>query len=179
MPDLQFTIGDVNSIIRFPIVEDQMRRHQRVDRTHDIPRVFGYNAGGSTIYIDRDLKPWLYIGREVDTARFLLLRAKIEKSIIDAVATGGKDAQRLLILLRMADANDGLYQRARAVAQTAELYAVRLQHGAAGPRYYTEFLNTQCKPIARLAQIPDDLDMGAYYVDKSKGLAVVGGCNAD
>jgi|ERR1700726_1530423 len=161
-----FTIEEANIIIRFPTVERNMRRHPKIDRTYDIPYLAGYSYDGETIYFDRDLKLWTYLGKEINTDRFLLLHEKVEKALIDAIEKNGdpKDVQRLLILLHMTKPTDQIYYHTHGVATACELYAVRMQHGASGEKSYNSFMGTQIKRMEseRITRVPANLDMTAY-----------------
>lgn len=161
-----FTIAEANNIIRFPAVQRNMQHRPNVDRSHDIPYLAGYGQDGTKIYIDRDLKLWNFLGREINTDRFLILHEHVEKSIIDAIQKNGdeRDVQRLLIMLKMTRPDDQIYYHAHGVATACELYAVKLQHGESGVKSYNSFMGTQIKRAEdeRIIHVPADLDMTPY-----------------
>ena len=163
---IQFTLDEANAILKFPLVDRNMRRVYQINsRDCDIPYLAGYSWDGKTIYIDRDLKKWLYQGTSIDCKRFLLLHEQTEKAIIDAVNnTTGADLQRLLILLRMESPDDKLYLHAHGVATAVEWYAVKIQYGTDGLTMYNRFMATQIKRAEdeRLIRVPADLDMTPY-----------------
>src|SRR5579864_1987691 len=141
------TIEEANVILRFPTVERNMRRNPRIDHSYDIPYLAGYSIDGETIYIDRDLKLWQYLGKSIDTEQFLILHEKVEKALIDAIMKNGdeKDVQRLLILLKMTKPTDQIYFHTHGVATACELYSVKMQHGPSGVKSYNSFMGTQIK----------------------------------
>lgn len=160
----QIPLADMNAIMQFGPITSLMRRCiPRMNRKFAIPNMVGYSDPVGTIYLDRDLltRQLIYLGRPVDVDRFLIMRALVEKSIIDCVETGeNRDVQRILIAMRMLSKDDALYDHAHAVATTAELYTVRMQHGGSGVKTYLAFLDQSAKRIADVdeAALPPDLD---------------------
>jgi hypothetical protein len=168
-----FTIAEANTIIRFPPVARNMQRNPKINsRDYDIPYVSGYSVDGGTIYIDRDLPLWIYLGKEILPNRFLILHEHVEKSVIDAVENSDdKDRQRLLILLNMVAVGDNLYEHANCVATACELYAVQLQHDKSGAKAYSAFMSAQVKRAAStIRRVPADLDMTPYQGDHRRDL---------
>jgi hypothetical protein len=162
-----FTVAETNAVLRLPNVERMMRRKFVIDSTgYDIPYLAGYSQDGGTIYIDRDLEKWHFLGADIDTKRFLLLHEHVEKSLIDAIQEDAdrKEVQRLLILLKMTAPDDKIYYHSHGVATACELYAVKLQHGAAGVKSYNSFMGTQIKRAEdeRIRRVPRNLDMTPY-----------------
>lgn len=162
----RFTLAESNKIIQLPQVDKYMRRHAVINaRDWDIPYLAGYSKDGGTIYIDRDLKRWQWLGKSVNTDRFLFLHEKIEKSIIDALAElQGRELQELLILLRMLHRDDEVYYHAHGVATCGEEYGVKLQYGESGLKSYNRFMDSQIKRAEdeNLRRVPPDLDMTPY-----------------
>ena len=140
----KYTLEESNKIIQLSQVDRYMRRYATIN-SHgwDIPYLAGYSKDGKTIYIDRDLKKWEWLGKWVNTDRFLFLHEKVEKSIIDALnELAGRELQELLILLRMLNKNDEVYFHAHGVATCAEEYGVKLQYHENGLVSYNRFMLT-------------------------------------
>lgn len=162
-----------NEILQFPLVSKYMRlfaARGRTDfRNYDIPYLAGYSKDWINeqplIFGDRDLKLWSHLGRQVDTKRFLILHEQVEKSILCALdEAGGRELQRLLILLIMARADDEPYFHTHGVATWAEEYAVRLQYKDSGLDAYNTFMIGQVKRAEdeRIRRVPPTLDMIPY-----------------
>lgn len=132
---------EVTPIFRLPVMYRMMTRTFVVDsRNWDIPHRVGYSIDGSKIYIDRDLAAWEWLGKQIDTKRFLVLRGRIEKSIIDAIHESvGRERERLFVLLRMISTENQIYYHCHGVAVATEEYAVKLGHGPSGLTAYNEF----------------------------------------
>jgi len=161
-----FTYEQAKAIVGLDIVRPLMRRMYAVNSSDwDIPYLAGYSKDGKTIYIDRDLSRWLYMGRMIDTDRFLKLHEHVEKALIDAIQQN-EDAQRaeLLRLLRMKTATNQIYYHCHGVATALEEYAVKLTYGALGLDSYNRFMATQVKDAEdeRILRVPADLDMTPY-----------------
>ena len=163
----RFTLAEANKIIQLPAVDRFMRRLFTLNtRDWDIPYLAGYSKDGKWIYIDRDLKKWIWLGKSINTDRFLILHEHVEKSIIDALRElQGRELQTLLSLLRMLNADDQPYYHAHGVATCGEEYAVHLQYSASGLTSYNRFMLTQVKRAEdeRIRRVPTDLDMTPYY----------------
>jgi hypothetical protein len=166
---IPYTLDESNAVLKFPLVDRNMRRPITLNsRDFDIPYLAGYSLDGLIIYIDRDLKKWLYQGTAIDCKRFLLLHEHTEKSIIDAVNNAtSAELQRLLILLRMEVSDDKLYLHAHGVATAVETYAVKLQYQQAGLVMYNRFMATQIKRAddERIRRVPSNLDLLPYRGD--------------
>lgn len=162
----RFTLAEANKIIQLPAVDRFMRRLFTLNtRDWDIPYLAGYSKDGKWIYIDRDLKKWIWLGKSINTDRFLILHEHVEKSIIDALRElQGRELQELLIFLRMLNADDQPYYHAHGVATCGEEYAVHLQYGANGLTSYNRFMLTQVKRAEdeRIRRVPSGLDMAPY-----------------
>jgi hypothetical protein len=162
----KYTLAEANKVIQLAQVDRFMRRPATINsRDWDIPYLAGYSQDGRTIYIDRDLKKWVWLGKPVNTDRFLFLHEHLEKSVIDALAElEGRELQELLILLRMLTKDDEVYYHAHGVATCAEEYGVHLQYGASGLVSYNRFMDTQIKRAGdeRIRRVPTDLDMTPY-----------------
>jgi hypothetical protein len=120
-----------------------VRRAKTIDRRHDIPYLAGYSRDGKVIYIDRHMpKTMRYVGREIDTDRYLILHEEVEKTLIDQLGLH--------------------YLHAHQIASRAEQAAVR----AAGIRWrdYDRFMQKYVKRIGdeRLTKVPSDLDLKPY-----------------
>jgi len=161
-----FTVAEANKIIQFPTVARFMRRRYKIDKSYDIPYLAGYSLDGETIFIDRDLGIWTYLGKQWSTDWFLTLHELVEKSIIDAIREEGDDKQRqrLLILLRMTGPDDQIYFHCHGVATAVEEYAVKMQHGESGLKSYNDFMATQVKRAEseRIKRVPRVLDTTPY-----------------
>ena len=160
------TVAEANNIIQFPRVARFMHRRMVLDRTFDIPYLAGYSVDGHTLFFDRDLGIWTYLGKSESYDRFLRLHEQVEKSIIDAVREEGeeRDRQRLLIMLRMTVPDDKLYFHTHGVATAVEEYAVKMQFGLSGLKSYNDFMATQVKRAEseRIKRVPVTLDMTPY-----------------
>lgn len=121
-----FALDETKAVIAHPVVERCMKRGFAERRT--VPHVGG----------------WVFRDREYPVMPFLVLRELVESSVLAALAEAeGRDMQRLLILLNMADAADRPHDHARAVAATATEYAVRMQFGQDGLDSYNSFMRTK------------------------------------
>jgi hypothetical protein len=137
-------------------------------KSWDIPHCVGYSIDGTRIYIDRDLSAWEWLGKQIDTKRFLVLLGHTEKSIIDAIhESKGRERERLLVLLRMTGPDDQIYEHCHGVAVATEEFAVKLGHGRSSLTAYNEFKATQVKRAGdeRVRRVPANLDMTAYQGD--------------
>jgi hypothetical protein len=163
---------EVTPILRLPIMHRMMTRKFVVDsRNWDIRHPVGYSIDGGKIYIDRDLAAWEWLGKQIDTKRFLTLRGHIEKSLIDAIHdSNGRERQRLLVLLRMTGPDDQIYCHCQGVAVATEEYAVKLGHGPSGLKAYNEFKATQVKRAEdeRVRRVPANLDITPYRGDAAE-----------
>jgi hypothetical protein len=160
-----FTLAETKTILRLPIVAKRMARHARIDREHDIPYLAGYSKDGKTIYIDCDLKPWVYDGRAINADRFLTLHEEVEKALIDALHDGDDFDRRLLLdCLRMKSPRDQIYFHCHGVATCVEEHAVEQAYGRAGVVAYNRFMKSQVKRAEdeRIRRVPRDLDMTPY-----------------
>lgn len=82
------------------------------------------------------LRPWAFAGKHHPTLPFQHLRATVEAAVTRAIqAVEGKDKERLYLMLRMAP-EDNVEAAAKAVAETAEAYAVSMLHGSSGLQSY-------------------------------------------
>ncbi|HLW93321.1 MAG TPA: hypothetical protein VKS78_18720 [Roseiarcus sp.] len=120
-----------------------VRRVGAYDREHDIPYLAGYSLDGKKIYIDRHLpRTFVYKGRTVDVARYLILHEEVEKTLIDQLHLH--------------------YQHAHQIATRAEEAAVR----ADGVSWcaYDRFMQKFVKEMGdeRLSKLPADLDLKPY-----------------
>ena len=141
----KYTLAEANKVIQLSQVDRYMRRVASINsHSWDIPYLAGYSKDGRTIYIDRDLQKWQWLGKWVNTNRFLFLHEHVEKAVIDALAElQGRELQELLILLRMLTKNDQPYYHGHGVATCAEEYGVKLQYGESGLKSYNRFMLTQ------------------------------------
>ncbi len=162
----KYTLAEANKVIQLPQVDRFMRRPATINaHSWDIPYLAGYSRDGRTIFIDRDLHTWFWLGKSITCSRFLFLHEHVEKSIIDALAElMGRELQELLILLRMLTKDDDVYYHAHGVATCAEEYGVHLQYGASGLKSYNRFMDTQIKRAEdeRIRRVPATLDMTPY-----------------
>jgi hypothetical protein len=167
---------EVTPILRLPVMYRTLTRKFVVDsRNWDIPHRVGYSMDGSKIYIDRDLAAWEWLGKQIDTKRFLTLRGHVEKSLIDAFHDSyGRERQRLLVLLRMTGPEDRIYYHCHGVAVATEEYAVKLGHGPSGLKAYNEFKATQVKRAEdeRVRRVPANLDMTPYQDDGAEDVTL-------
>lgn len=158
--------NDANAVITFPLVDKFMRRATDINVSDwDIPLVSGYSADGAVIYLDRDLASWPFRGKEWPVSPSLVLHARVEKAVTDALAAAEeRDLERLLMLLRMEKRDDQTFAHAHSVALAAEAYAVKMQFGLDGLEAYSTFIKTQAKRAddARIRRVPPDLDLTAY-----------------
>lgn len=159
-------VGKANNIIQLPQVARVMRRTPRINsRDWDIPYLAGYSQDGEWIFIDRDLKMWVYLTKQILTNRFLILHEHVEKSVVSAILEArGKELQQILSLLSMLRPDDELYFHCHGVATAIEEYAVKLSYGDQGLRSYNKFMKTQVKRAEdeRIRRVPSTLDMLPY-----------------
>jgi hypothetical protein len=133
----------VSSLMMDRALDAIVRRVKKLDRSHDIPYLAGYSQDGKTIYIDRHMpRSFRYLGRQIETDRYLILHEEVEKTLIDQLGLH--------------------YLHAHQIATRAEQAAVR----AAGViwRDYDRFMQKYVKRIGdeRLTKVPADLDLKPY-----------------
>lgn len=109
------TLAEAKAIIARPAVESMLRRGYTIDTSREVRGGVEYSEDGRTVYLDRNLLPWHFGGRDIPVSPFLCVRAHIEKAVLDA----GHPVDH-----------------ARAVAMCVEDYAVGMQFGEAGVRAY-------------------------------------------
>ncbi len=163
---IPFTLPEAKAILAFPLVARIMARTRTINsRDWDIPYLAGYSKDGRTIYIDRSLAEWTWQRQIRPTKPHLILHEQSEKSIADAIAEAqGRELERLLILLRMAHADDQVYYHCHGVATCIEEYSVTMQYGPDGCDSYNGFMKGQIMRAGdeRLRRVPADLDMLPY-----------------
>lgn len=166
---IPFTPPQTRAILRLPVVLRRMKRPVTINATdYDIPYLAGYSKGGDTIYIDRDLEPFVHDGRTISTDQFLKLHEHVEKSVIDALLDSDEFDRRVLLdCLGMKSPRDRVYFHAHGVATCVELFAVQGALGAVGLAAYNQFMKTQVKRAEdeRIRRVPADLDMTPYAGD--------------
>lgn len=152
-----FSVEEINDITRLPQVDRYMRRDYEIDsRTYDVPNLGGHGCVDLTIYIDRNLSKWQWLGKPVALSRFVILRERYTMSLIDALEElQGRELDSLLIRLRMVDRNDFPFEHAYSVGNGAVVYAVKLQYGNSGFRSFERFSEEQTK--RPLVNLPPDL----------------------
>lgn len=75
--------------------------------------------------------PGMFKGQPI--AQFLMLRKLVQKAVALAlIQADRRELPRLLILLKMTDVHDSPRERADAVGEAAEFYAVRMMYGTTG-----------------------------------------------
>ena len=132
---------------------DAILRRIRLDRSHDVPYLAGYNRNGKIIYIDRHLpKTFTYRGKKVAVDRYLVMHEAVEKTLIDEL--------------------DLHYQHAHQIATRAEEAAVRADR--ISWRAYDRFMQRYIKTAAseRLTRVPRDLDLKPYRDEHDRDLLV-------
>ena len=63
----KYTLAEANKVIQLSQVDRYMRRVASINsHSWDIPYLAGYSKDGRTIYIDRDLQKWQWLGKWVN-----------------------------------------------------------------------------------------------------------------
>jgi len=158
MKPLPFSIDEVNSITRLSQVDEFMRRPCAIkSREYDVPNLGGHNTSETSIYIDRSIERWRFLGQPIPVSRFVILREKYTMSLIGALRElDGRELKELLIRLRMVNRDDGPVEHAYSVGVAAVNYAVKLQHAANGLTSFEHYVEN-AKTIAKCIHLPPDL----------------------
>jgi hypothetical protein len=159
MKVLPFSIDEVNAITRLSQVDRYMQRHCGIEsHKWDVPNFGGHNIAATTIYIDRSLTKWGWLGQPIPVSRFVILREKYTMALIDALRDlEGRELGELLSRVWMVDKNDCPFEHAYSVGLGAVNYAVKLQYGASGLRSFERFTESEAKTLAHCANLPPDL----------------------
>lgn len=159
MKPLPFSIDEVNAITRLSQVDRYMRRDCKIEsHKWDVPNFGGHDYASTTIYIDRSLTKWGWLGQPVAVSRFVILREKYTMALIDALRDlDGRELQELLIRLGMLNRDDNPFLHAYSVGMGAVNYAVALQYGASGLRSFEHYTEDHAKSLDKCFHLPPDL----------------------